>query len=115
MPASTKIHIDDVRIQEIKARAPARAARISATAKAAEVAFEARQSIHRILFGADDRLLVIGPCSIHDPDAAMEYALKLKAEAERLKDDLLIVMRVYFEKPHHGGLEGADQRSRVGQ
>ncbi len=102
MPASTKIHIDDVRIQEIKELVPpAHVLReFPATAKSAETAFEARQSIHRILFGADDRVLVvIGPCSIHDTAAAMEYARKLKAEADRLKDDLLIVMRVYFEKP----------------
>jgi 3-deoxy-7-phosphoheptulonate synthase len=71
-----------------------------ATPKSAETAFEARAAIHRILFGADDRLLVvIGPCSIHDTDAAMEYARRLKAEADRLKNDLLVVMRVYFEKP----------------
>ena len=102
MPASTKIHIDDVRIQEIKELVPpAHVLReFPATAKSAETAYEARQSIHRILFGADDRVLVvIGPCSIHDTAAAMEYARKLKAEADRLKDDLLIVMRVYFEKP----------------
>ncbi|GAB1424569.1 3-deoxy-7-phosphoheptulonate synthase AroG [Thauera terpenica] len=102
MPASTKIHIDDVRIQEIKELVPpAHVLReFPATAKSAETAYEARQSIHRILFGADDRVLVvIGPCSIHDTEAAMEYARKLKAEADRLKDDLLIVMRVYFEKP----------------
>ena len=43
--------------------------------------------------------MVIGPCSIHDYDAAMEYARRLKAEADRLQDDLLVVMRVYFEKP----------------
>ncbi|MCK9258484.1 MAG: 3-deoxy-7-phosphoheptulonate synthase AroG [Azoarcus sp.] len=97
-----KIHIDDVRISEIKELVPpAHVLReFPATPKAAEVAYEARQAIHRILYGADDRLLVvIGPCSIHDPKAALEYARKLKAEAERLKDDLLIVMRVYFEKP----------------
>ncbi|HJW03549.1 MAG TPA: 3-deoxy-7-phosphoheptulonate synthase, partial [Azospira sp.] len=60
----------------------------------------ARQGIHRILHGADDRLLVvIGPCSIHDYDAALDYAKRLQKEAERLQDDLLVVMRVYFEKP----------------
>ncbi|KON80864.1 3-deoxy-7-phosphoheptulonate synthase AroG [Azoarcus sp. PA01] len=102
MSASVKIHIDDVRIQEIKELIPpAHVLReFPATPKAAEVAYEARQGIHRILFGADDRLLVvIGPCSIHDLDAALEYARKLKVEAARLKDDLLVVMRVYFEKP----------------
>ena len=102
MSASIKLHIDDVRIQEIKELVPpAHVLReYPATPKAAEVAYEARQAIHRILYGADDRLLVvIGPCSIHDPKAAIEYAHKLKAEADRVKDDLLIVMRVYFEKP----------------
>ena len=102
MSASIKLHIDDVRIQEIKELVPpAHVLReYPATPKAAEVAYEARQAIHRILYGADDRLLVvIGPCSIHDAKAALEYAHKLKAEAERVKDDLLIVMRVYFEKP----------------
>ncbi len=102
MSASVKIHIDDVRIQEIKELVPPSHVlrEYPATQKAAEVAYEARQAIHRILFGADDRLLVvIGPCSIHDTDAALEYARRLKVEAERLKDDLLVVMRVYFEKP----------------
>jgi 3-deoxy-7-phosphoheptulonate synthase len=60
----------------------------------------ARQGIYRILDGKDDRLVVIiGPCSIHDPAAAIEYAEKLKVLVEELKHDLLIVMRVYFEKP----------------
>ena len=102
MSASVKIHIDDVRIQEIKELIPPSHVlrEFPATPKAADVAFQARQAIHRILFGADDRMLVIiGPCSIHDTDAAMEYARRLLGEAERLKDDLLIVMRVYFEKP----------------
>ena len=102
MPASMKIHIDDVRIQEIKELVPPVHVlrEFPATPKAAGVAYEARQGIHRILYGADDRLLVvIGPCSIHDAAAAIDYANKLKAEADRLKDDLLVVMRVYFEKP----------------
>ena len=102
MHASSKIHIDDVRIKAIKELAPpAHVLReFPASPKAAATTFEARTAIHRILFGADDRLLVvIGPCSIHDYAAAMEYARRLKVEAERLKDDLLIVMRVYFEKP----------------
>ncbi len=59
-----------------------------------------RRAIHDILVGVDDRLLVIiGPCSIHDPDAAMEYARRLKQIRDQLDNDLLIVMRVYFEKP----------------
>jgi 3-deoxy-7-phosphoheptulonate synthase len=60
----------------------------------------ARNAIHSILSGADDRLLVIvGPCSIHDPVAAVDYAERLTALRERLAGQLEIVMRVYFEKP----------------
>ena len=59
-----------------------------------------REHIRRIITGADDRLLVIvGPCSIHDPAAAVEYARKLKVERDRHAGELEIVMRVYFEKP----------------
>ncbi|QEX19954.1 phospho-2-dehydro-3-deoxyheptonate aldolase [Hypericibacter terrae] len=59
-----------------------------------------RDRLHRILEGEDDRLIVvIGPCSIHDPVAALDYAQRLATERERLRDDLEIVMRVYFEKP----------------
>ena len=59
-----------------------------------------RQRIREIMSGEDDRLLVIiGPCSIHDPAAAMEYARKLKAEREKHAGELEVVMRVYFEKP----------------
>jgi 3-deoxy-7-phosphoheptulonate synthase len=61
---------------------------------------ETRDRVRRILQGEDDRLLVIiGPCSIHDPAAAIEYARRLKAERERHADALEVVMRVYFEKP----------------
>jgi 3-deoxy-7-phosphoheptulonate synthase len=60
----------------------------------------ARSDVHDILTGKDDRLLVVvGPCSIHDPIAAIDYAKRLAGERERLKGDLDIVMRVYFEKP----------------
>ena len=93
---------DDIRIREIKELVPPsqvlREHPISE--KAAKIIFETRQAIHRILHGADDRLLVImGPCSIHDVKAAKEYAGKLKRERERLAGELLVVMRVYFEKP----------------
>ncbi|HQR04771.1 MAG: 3-deoxy-7-phosphoheptulonate synthase AroG [Proteobacteria bacterium] len=94
--------IDDVRIKEIKELAPpAHVLReLPVSERAAETTYEARQAIHRILHGADDRLLVIiGPCSIHDPRAAMEYANRLKAERARHAADLEVVMRVYFEKP----------------
>ena len=59
-----------------------------------------RQNIHRIMAGKDDRLLVvIGPCSIHDPAAAIDYARQLKVQRDKYADTLEIVMRVYFEKP----------------
>jgi 3-deoxy-7-phosphoheptulonate synthase len=93
---------DDVRILEIKELLPpAHVVReFPISEKAAKTVFETRQAIHRILHGADDRLLVIvGPCSIHDVKAAKEYALRLKEVRERLADRLLVVMRVYFEKP----------------
>ncbi|MEJ6660245.1 MAG: 3-deoxy-7-phosphoheptulonate synthase, partial [Candidatus Thioglobus sp.] len=62
--------------------------------------FQARETISNILAGEDKRLMVIvGPCSIHDPAAARDYAQKLVALREELKEDLFIVMRVYFEKP----------------
>ena len=71
-----------------------------ASERAATTTFEARQAIHRILHGADDRLLVVvGPCSIHDYDAAIDYATRLSAQRRELAADLVIVMRVYFEKP----------------
>jgi 3-deoxy-7-phosphoheptulonate synthase len=90
---------DDLRIKEIKELVPPahvlREFPVSETA--ARTVYETRQAIHRILHGADDRLLVImGPCSIHDVKAAKEYAARPK---DRLASDLLIVMRVYFEKP----------------
>ena len=93
---------DDVRIKEIKELVPpAHVLReFPVSEKAAQVTYESRQAIHRILHGADDRLLVIaGPCSIHDVKAAKEYAGKLKESRDRLSEDLLVVMRVYFEKP----------------
>ena len=70
------------------------------TDNASRVIFETRTAIHDILRGKDDRLLVvIGPCSVHDPEAAKEYASRLKKMRDELSEDLLIVMRVYFEKP----------------
>ncbi len=61
---------------------------------------DTRRHVRRILDGKDDRLLVvIGPCSIHDPAAALDYARRLKAEREKYADTLEVVMRVYFEKP----------------
>ena len=61
---------------------------------------DGRQAVADVLNGVDDRLLVVvGPCSVHDADAALEYAERLRPVAERLSDGLLVVMRVYFEKP----------------
>ena len=93
---------DDLRIQEIKELAPPAQVLgdFPISEKAAQTIFYARQAIHRILHGADDRLLaIVGPCSIHDVKAAKEYAGRLKEAKDRCADDLLIVMRVYFEKP----------------
>ncbi len=94
--------IDDTRIREIKELLPPSHVlrEFPASEHTAQTTFDARQTIHRILHGADDRLLVIvGPCSIHDVRAAREYAERLERERQRLASDLLIVMRVYFEKP----------------
>ena len=98
----SKPNTDDVRIREIKELVPpAHVFReYPLSNRAAQTTYAARQAIHRVLHGADDRLLVvIGPCSIHDYDAAMEYAKKLSREADKYRDDLIVVMRVYFEKP----------------
>jgi len=93
---------DDLRIREIKELLPPShlLRDFPITQNAAKTVYETRQAIHRILHGADDRLMVVmGPCSIHDVKAAQEYAGKLKAAKDRLEADLLVLMRVYFEKP----------------
>jgi 3-deoxy-7-phosphoheptulonate synthase len=93
---------DDLRIKEIReVVAPEHVrAECEITENGARTVFETRRTIHNILHGEDDRLLVIsGPCSVHDTDAALEYAGRLRKISEELKDDLAIVMRVYFEKP----------------
>ena len=69
-------------------------------ARSAAVVDRGRDQVRAIMDGVDDRLLVIvGPCSIHDPKAGLEYARRLVSQAEKHKEDLLIVMRTYFEKP----------------
>ena len=93
---------DDLRIKEIKELLPpvALLEKFPATAFAAETVSQARGAIHQILKGKDDRLLVIiGPCSIHDIEAAKEYAQRLLKLRQELNGELEIVMRVYFEKP----------------
>jgi len=98
MPQQT----DDLRIAGIhELSPPAHLIReFPCTTQVSETVSHSRQSIHRILHGQDDRILVIiGPCSIHDPKAALEYAQRLVIERQRYLADLEIVMRVYFEKP----------------
>jgi 3-deoxy-7-phosphoheptulonate synthase len=93
---------DDLRITELKELSTPEEVigEIPRTLTATRVVMGARNAIHTILNGTDDRLLVIvGPCSIHDPAAAIEYATRLATLRERLADRLEIVMRVYFEKP----------------
>jgi 3-deoxy-7-phosphoheptulonate synthase len=94
--------LDDVRIREIKELSPPShlLREFPASEGADAIVFAARAAIHEILKERDDRLLiVVGPCSIHDPDAAREYAGRLAEQRRRLADRLEIVMRVYFEKP----------------
>jgi 3-deoxy-7-phosphoheptulonate synthase len=93
---------DDLRISELKElTTPQEVMReIPRTLTATRIVMASRNAIHAILHGTDDRLLVVvGPCSVHDPAAAVEYAEHLVALRERLADRLEIVMRVYFEKP----------------
>jgi len=93
---------DDVRIREIKELSPPTHVlrEFQGNETTAETTYQARQAVHRVLHGADDRLVVVvGPCSIHDVAAAMDYAARLKVEQERLSNELIIIMRVYFEKP----------------
>ncbi|MGJ5179722.1 3-deoxy-7-phosphoheptulonate synthase [Bradyrhizobium oligotrophicum] len=93
---------DDLRIKQIEELSPPVEVmgEIPRTLTATRVVMAARNAIHAILTGADDRLLVVvGPCSIHDPNAAIDYAGRLAALRERLGDRLELVMRVYFEKP----------------
>ncbi len=93
---------DDLRITNVRELSPpAHLMReFPTSSKAAQTTAQARQNIHAILQGADDRVLVVvGPCSIHDTKAALEYCEKLLGERDRLSKDLEIVMRVYFEKP----------------
>lgn len=93
---------DDLRIKEINQLLPpvALLEKYPATSQASVTVSKARNNIHRILYHQDDRVMaVIGPCSIHDPQAALEYASRLLSLREELKSDLEVVMRVYFEKP----------------
>jgi 3-deoxy-7-phosphoheptulonate synthase len=93
---------DDVRIEQgDELLAPMQVMReLAATERSEATTFDGRRAVHDILRGADDRLLaVVGPCSIHDYRAAVDYATRLAEVAGRLGHELVVVMRVYFEKP----------------
>jgi 3-deoxy-7-phosphoheptulonate synthase len=94
--------IDDLRIREVKELAPPShlLREYAVSDRAAEVVHGARNAMHRILHDQDDRLIVVvGPCSIHDTNAALDYAGKLAVLREQHRSELEVVMRVYFEKP----------------
>ncbi|WP_029934362.1 3-deoxy-7-phosphoheptulonate synthase AroG [Thiomicrospira pelophila] len=98
----TQYQTDDLRINHItEVRPPIDLhEKFPLSETASKTVYDTRQQIHNILKGEDDRLLVvIGPCSIHDTKAGLEYAQRLKQQIDHFEKDLLIVMRVYFEKP----------------
>ena len=95
-------HTDDLRIRKLEPLTPPAQliAELPCDDVVSETVANSRQALHEILHGRDDRLaVVIGPCSIHDPVAAIEYAQRLRPLRDALGADLEIVMRVYFEKP----------------
>ena len=99
---SDKHRTDDIRIEHIRDLVPPAVfiEEVSLSEANEEFVTRSRQTSESILQGRDDRLLiVVGPCSIHDPASALEYAAKLKAARDRHANDLELVMRVYFEKP----------------
>ena len=93
---------DDLRITEVRPLIPPAILleEIPISERASNVVSEARLAIGRVLTGEDPRLvMIVGPCSIHDPKAALDYAVQLKRLADRYSDHLILVMRSYFEKP----------------
>jgi 3-deoxy-7-phosphoheptulonate synthase len=93
---------DDVRIRHLRPLLPPAILmeELPANADACQVVAKGRREVAEILRGNDDRLVVVvGPCSIHDPEAGLEYARHLRSVADKYRDDLCLVMRVYFEKP----------------
>lgn len=109
---------DDLRIKEINELLPpvALLEKFPATENAANTVAHARKAIHKILKGSDDRLLVvIGPCSIHDPAAAKEYATRLLALREALKVSLKSSCASILKTAYHRWLERAYQRPAHGQ
>ena len=104
MPPAVELEqIEDRNLVEIRPLLSPRSlkAKFPMTDRAAEVVLEARNAIRDVLYGRDRKRLVViaGPCSIHDPDAALEYAEKLRGVALPLRNELVLVMRTYFEKP----------------
>jgi 3-deoxy-7-phosphoheptulonate synthase len=98
----TRYRTSDVRITQIEELVPPSRVRreLPIDDAAANTVSQTRQAIQAVLHGKDDRIVVIfGPCSIHDIEAAKDYAARLRAVQERLAADLIIAMRVYFEKP----------------
>lgn len=94
--------IRDLRIDRIESLAPPDdlLTELPLPEAGADVVLQGRNAVTAVLGRADDRLLVVvGPCSVHDVEAAADYAARLSARAQELREDLLIVMRVYFEKP----------------
>lgn len=96
------IENDDTRIDKIEQVLPpvALLEKFPASDVAVETVRQTRKKAHNIIHRKDDRLLVVmGPCSIHDPVSALEYAKRIKMMREKYQDSLEIIMRVYFEKP----------------
>ena len=93
---------DDLRIVEMKQLLSPQELidEVPVTSEAGETVVQARSAIQDVLAGRDDRLVIIvGPCSIHDPESARAYAERLAKEHSKYRDELFVVMRVYFEKP----------------
>src|SRR5690242_4232079 len=93
---------DDLRIAGLRPLIPPAILieEIPVSSSASETVAFTRKAAERVISGDDDRIIVVvGPCSIHDPKAALEYAARLREARDRLSDDLVVIMRVYFEKP----------------
>jgi 3-deoxy-7-phosphoheptulonate synthase len=102
MEGAKRDDVRDTRIGKIVELVPPERllAELPLGAERTKAVIRGREEVRRVLQGQDPRLMVVvGPCSVHDPKAAMEYATKLSATARTLREELLVVMRVYFEKP----------------
>jgi 3-deoxy-7-phosphoheptulonate synthase len=102
MPATNASSTSNLRIRNLEPLVPPSrlCALLPLDAAALDTVVQGRRAVEAVLAGADPRLIVVvGPCSIHDPDAARDYATRLHALAAQVADRLLVVMRVYFEKP----------------